>query len=69
LKILYVLGANLNECSPAYVNPLSAASESGNADAIHFLLKHGANVNQRDEHGWTPLMYAAGAARFHLFAF
>jgi ankyrin repeat protein len=61
MKILFAVGANVSECSAAYVNPVVAASESGNPDAIDFLLKHGANVNQADRDGLTPLMYVAGA--------
>lgn len=63
MKVLFAFGANVSECSPAYVNPLAAASESGSPGAIDFMLNHGANVNQVDEHGWTPLMYAAAAGQ------
>ena len=63
MKILFAVGANVSECSAAYVNPVVAASESGNPAAIDFLLKHGANVNQADGNGLTPLMYVAGAGQ------
>lgn len=63
MRILFAVGANVSECSAAYVNPVVAASESGNPDAIDFLLKHGANVNQADGSGLTPLMYVAGAGQ------
>jgi uncharacterized protein len=63
MKVLLTAGADVNEPVAAYINPLVAASESGNPDAIHLLLDHGADINQRDEYGWTALMYAAGAGQ------
>jgi uncharacterized protein len=63
MKVLLATGADVNEPVAAYINPLVAASESGNPDAIHLLLDHRADINQRDEHGWTALMYAAGAGK------
>jgi ankyrin repeat protein len=36
-----------------------AAGDNKNPDVIEVLLGAGANVNARDERGWTPLMYAA----------
>lgn len=63
MKILLATGADVNEPIEAYINPLVAASESGNPAAIHLLLDHGANINQRDENGSTALMYATGAGQ------
>jgi hypothetical protein len=34
--------------------------KAGNAGAAEDLLNSGADVNQQDEHGWTPLNWAAG---------
>jgi hypothetical protein len=37
---------------------LISASSSGNVEKIKNLLAEGANVNESDSNGWTPLMYA-----------
>lgn len=39
---------------------LIEAVKAGNANAVVELLESGADVNQQDEHGWTPLTWAAG---------
>ena len=36
------------------------AVKAGNASAVTELIEAGADVNQQDEHGWTPLNWAAG---------
>jgi hypothetical protein len=36
------------------------AIKAGDATALKGLLAAGANVNEQDEHGWTPLNWAAG---------
>lgn len=63
MRIFMIAGADVNEPVAAYINPLVAASESGNPDAINLLLDHGANINQKDEHGYTALIYATGAGQ------
>jgi ankyrin repeat protein len=63
MRVLLAAGADVNEPIAAYINPLVAASESGNPEAIHLLLDHRADINQRDEYGWTALMYATGAGQ------
>ena len=63
MKVLLAVGADVNEPMAAYINPLVAASESGNPVAIELVLDHGADINQRDEYGWTALMYASGAGQ------
>jgi uncharacterized protein len=45
------------------VQPLHAAIASRNADAVKLLLERGANVNARQQVGYTPLMGAASAGR------
>ena len=39
---------------------LIAAVKDGDAEAIERLTSGGADINEQDEHGWTPLMWAAG---------
>jgi hypothetical protein len=39
---------------------LIEAVKSGGPEVVKALLKGGAEVNQRDEQGWTPLNFAAG---------
>ena len=43
------------------VTPLYMACENGSAPMVELLLKHGANVNQADGLGTTPLMMASAA--------
>jgi type VI protein secretion system component VasK len=51
--------------SPAIAQPTSTdqklilAAASGDIRAVKRLISEGADVNVRDEHGWTPLMHAA----------
>lgn len=39
---------------------LIEAVKAGNSDAVNELIEAGADINQQDEHGWTPLNWAAG---------
>ena len=45
------------------VQPLHAAVSGQHAEAVSLLLEHGADVNARQQVGYTPLMGAAGAGR------
>jgi Ankyrin repeats (3 copies) len=40
--------------------------KAGDYDKAEELIKNGADVNQQDEHGWTPLSFAAGNGHFPL---
>lgn len=37
------------------------AAKNGDRETLEKLLDEGADVNEQDEHGWTPLNWAAGA--------
>jgi hypothetical protein len=45
-----------------------AAVKDGDVAALDRLLGNGADVNERDEHGWTPLNWAAGKGDAKLVA-
>ncbi len=49
--------------NPMQVQALHAAVASRNADAVRLLLEAGADVNGRQQAGYTPVMGAAGAGR------
>src|SRR5512140_95153 len=40
-------------------NPLVCAIGNGRLEAVRLLIEHGANVEARDEWGWSPLTFAA----------
>jgi len=48
------------------VQPLHAAVAAGNAGTVTLLLEHDADVNARQQAGYTPLMGAAAAGRADL---
>ncbi len=45
--------------NPTVMMPLHSAVSSSNIEMVRDLLKHGALVNARQQHGWTPLHAAA----------
>ena len=42
-------------------SPVANAATAGVEEAVRLLVDHGANVNVRDDRGYSPLMYAAGS--------
>jgi ankyrin repeat protein len=42
------------------MSELISAARIGNIEGVEEALRAGADPNQQDEHGWTPLCYAAG---------
>jgi ankyrin repeat protein len=57
LILCYPFGGN--QCAPL----LDIALQNGRVNAIDFLLKKGANPNQRDAQGETPLLFMIGSFR------
>ena len=58
-KLLIERGANVNVCG--FDTPLNAAAVAQNRRMIRSLLENGADVNGRDDEGFTALMEPAGA--------
>lgn len=60
-KGLVSFGANVNAVDHAHLAPLTYAASASfaNDDLIDFLVRSGADVDQRDELGRTALVYAA----------
>jgi len=60
-RILLARGAEVNSVSrnPQVVMPLHSAVAAANHDLVQLLISHGADVNARQEGGFTPLHAAA----------
>jgi ankyrin repeat protein len=63
LQIFKERGFDLSQREDQGRSAIHVAAESGSVRAIHFLVKHGAQIEAADEEGVTPLMAAAGAGR------
>ncbi|NWV79794.1 PPR27 phosphatase, partial [Dasyornis broadbenti] len=48
----------LDTIYPSGMAALHEAVLTGNLDCVKLLVKHGADIHQRDENGWTPLHIA-----------
>jgi len=59
----------LDYCKPLTTNgkttPLLTAIYNDDLEVVHYLLKHGANVNLTDAKGLTPLMHAVRMVSEH----
>jgi hypothetical protein len=58
IKKLLDDGANINGITKYGTTPLLAALQSHRSQIVYLLLERGADVNQKDPDGWSPLMYA-----------
>jgi ankyrin repeat protein len=44
-------------------SPIYLAAWDGNSEILQFLVRHGADINWRNEYGWTPIHWAAQGGR------
>jgi ankyrin repeat protein len=58
MQVLHLTGANVN-ARTSCCTPLFLAAGSGNAEAVRFLIRQGADVNARERFGQTALSEAA----------
>ncbi|RJP34107.1 MAG: ankyrin repeat domain-containing protein [Phycisphaerales bacterium] len=61
VRVLLEGGANVNRVAdnPMKVRPIHSAVAGGSAAIVEMLIRHGADVNARQQEGWTPLQAAA----------
>lgn len=64
LKLLLANGADANLADRCGITALMHACRIGDADIVEFMLNNGAKsrINQADKMGYTPLLWALGAA-------
>ncbi|KAL3147962.1 Ankyrin repeat domain-containing protein 52 [Trebouxia sp. C0009 RCD-2024] len=55
---LVAAGASINGMSPQGVTPLHAAARYDNVTAVGWLLRHDADLDAKDNKGWTALHHA-----------
>ena len=57
-EILVEVGANVNILNNYRISALHHASQRNNADVLELLLKRGADIDEVNDDGWTPLHFA-----------
>jgi ankyrin repeat protein len=63
--LLRCKGADPNVRGRFGKSPLNAAARSGNSEVVRILIEYNpADINSRDEYGWTPLLMASGGHNF-----
>lgn len=62
MKLLIEAGADVNKCNPGDYQG-TALHHANSAEAVRVLVQAGANVDQRDSWGYTPLLDAANYDR------
>ncbi|CAO1619962.1 unnamed protein product [Parajaminaea phylloscopi] len=60
---------SLREQEGLAMGPASLAASAGHVDALKLLVDHGADVNETDAAGWTPLMWAVNSSNLALVSF
>src|SRR5262249_50722216 len=58
-RMLIMMGAGANVCSPEEICPLMLAARGAPVEVISLLIDKGAKIDVKDERGNTALMYAA----------
>src|SRR5262249_8264028 len=58
-RMLIMMGAGANVCSPEEICPLMLAARAAPAEVISMLIDKGAKIDAKDERRNTALMYAA----------
>lgn len=51
------------------MGPVSLAASAGHVDAVRILVDHGADVDETDTAGWTPLMWAVNSSNLPLTSY
>jgi len=62
VQLLILNGANVNARTGGGKTPLHVACASGFTSVVEFLLGQDADIESRDNNGWTPIFYAAHAS-------
>jgi ankyrin repeat protein len=67
----YVLerGLNLTEMKNKYPLLIHYASVGGSTKIVESLIKHGFDLNKKDENGWTPFHYAASKGKIEIIRY
>lgn len=66
VRVLCLYGADVNLSDKSLCTPLAIACSHGDIKILHELFRNGANVNQLDCTGRSPLHRACQAARIHI---
>lgn len=57
-KLILTLGL-ITGLNSLYAAPIHIAAGTGSLNAIASFVNEGGDIDEKDEDGWTPLMYAA----------
>eukprot|EP00435_Cladocopium_sp_Y103_P020583 s4012_g5.t1 len=62
-ELLITKGCRVSHSDTAQQSPIFYSVRNGHIGATEVLLKHGADINARDQHGFTPIFWAAEAGK------